>query len=330
MALQKIEKLKDYGAFLQRESQEVTALYHDLLINVTSFFRNPEAFEALQHVVYPAVMQARASALAPIRIWVPGCSTGEETYSHAISLVEYLGEERADIPIQIFGTDLSESAIQRARAATYKENIEADVTPVRLRRFFHKTDGGYQIRKRIRDLCIFSTQNVFNDPPFSRMDLLSCRNVMIYLSQSLQRRVIPIFHYALNPTGFLMLGSTEGLLGAGSELFEMTDKKQKIFRKRLVSTPLASGFSVGRPEPEPNGGQASPSSSKPSHALKVPMELQREADRLLLSRYVPPAVLINHQLEILQDQGAYGLISGTPSGKGQPQSAENGAARVAL
>jgi two-component system, chemotaxis family, CheB/CheR fusion protein len=315
MALQKIEKLKDYGAFLQREPQEVTALYHDLLINVTSFFRNPEAFEALQHVVYPAIMQARASALAPIRIWVPGCSTGEETYSHAISLVEYLGEERADIPIQVFGTDLSESAIQRARGATYKENIEADVTPVRLRRFFHKTDGGYQIRKRIRDLCIFSTQNVFNDPPFSRMDLLSCRNVMIYLSQSLQRRVIPIFHYALNPTGFLMLGSTEGLLGAGSELFEMTDKKQKIFRKRLVSTPLASGFSVGRPDPEPNGGQASPSSSKPSEALKVPMELQREADRLLLSRYVPPAVLINHQLEILQTRGHTASFLELPPGK---------------
>ena len=315
MALQKIEKLKSYGAFLQREPQEVNALYHDLLINVTSFFRNPEAFEALQHVVYPAILKARTSASAPVRIWVPGCSTGEETYSHAISLVEYLGEERADIPIQVFGTDLSESAIQRARAAVYKENIEADVTPVRLRRFFHKTDGGYQIRKRIRDLCIFSTQNVFNDPPFSRMDLLSCRNVMIYLSQSLQKRVIPIFHYALNPTGFLMLGSTEGLLGAGSELFEMTDKKQKIFRKRLVSTPLASGFSVGRPEPEPSGAQPSASSSKPTEALKVPMELQREADRLLLSRYVPPAVLINHQLEILQTRGHTASFLELPPGK---------------
>jgi two-component system, chemotaxis family, CheB/CheR fusion protein len=315
MALKKIEKLKDYGSFLQRDPEEVTALYHDLLINVTSFFRNPEAFEALQHLVYPAILQGRNSLSVPIRIWVPGCSTGEETYSHAISLVEYLGDERADIPIQVFGTDLSESAIQRARAAVYKENIEADVSPLRLRRFFHKTDGGYQIRKRIRDLCIFSTQNVFSDPPFSRMDLLSCRNVMIYLSQSLQRRVIPIFHYALNPTGFLMLGSTEGLLGPGSELFEMTDKKQKIFRKRLVSTPLASGFSVGRPEPEPSGGQTSASSSKPTEALKVPMELQREADRLLLSRYVPPAVLINHQLEILQTRGHTASFLELPAGK---------------
>src|SRR5581483_6382438 len=161
--------------------------------------------------------QTRNSSSAPIRIWVPGCSTGEETYSHAISLMEFLDDERMEVPIQIFGTDLSEMAIQRARAGIYKESIDADVSPSRLRRYFHKSDGGYQISKTIRDVCIFSTQNVFNDPPFSRMDLVSCRNVMIYLSQALQKRVIPIFHYALNPTGFLMIGSTEGLLGAGLE-----------------------------------------------------------------------------------------------------------------
>ena len=253
MALQKIDTIKDYGNLLHRDTREVEALYQDLLINVTSFFRNPDAFAALRQIVYPAILQARTSGSGPVRIWVPGCSSGEETYSHAISLVEFLGEEREDIPIQVFGTDLSESAIQRARAGVYKENIEADVTPARLRRFFYKADGGYQIKKSIRDLCIFSTQNVFNDPPFSRMDLVSCRNVMIYLSQTLQKRVVPIFHYALNPTGFLMLGSTEGLLGAGSELFEMTDKKQKIFRKRLVSAPVAFGFSMGKQEHGPTG-----------------------------------------------------------------------------
>jgi two-component system CheB/CheR fusion protein len=314
MALKKIETLKDYANVLHRDRGEADALYQDLLINVTSFFRNPEAFAALRQVVYPAILQARTSASGPIRIWVPGCSTGEETYSHAISLAEFLGEEGADIPIQIFGTDLSESAIQRARAGVYKENIEADVSPLRLRRFFYKADGGYQIRKSIRDLCIFSTQNVFNDPPFSRMDLVSCRNVMIYLSQSLQRRVIPIFHYALNPTGFLMLGSTEGLLGAGSELFEMTDKKQKIFRKRLVSAPVAFGFSVSRPEQTPDGGQPV-APSKSTETLKIPMELQREADRLLLARYVPPAVLINEHLEILQTRGSTASFLELPSGK---------------
>jgi two-component system CheB/CheR fusion protein len=314
MALHKINGLSEYGVVLHREPAEVLALYHDLLINVTSFFRNPEAFAALRQVVYPAILQARTSASGPVRIWVPGCSTGEETYSHAMSLVEFLGEERADIPIQVFGTDLSERAIQTARAGVYKENIEADVQPGRLRRFFYKADGGYQIRKTIRDLCIFSTQNVFNDPPFSRMDLVSCRNVMIYLGQSLQKRVIPIFHYALNPTGFLMLGSTEGLLGAGSELFEMTDKKQKIFRKRLVSSPVSFGFSIGKQEQASSGSQ-SIAPPKPQETLKIPLELQREADRLLLARYVPPAVLINEHLEILQTRGRTASFLELPSGK---------------
>lgn len=315
MALHKVLNLKDYASYLQREPQEVNALYHDLLINVTSFFRNPDAFEALKQVVYPAIFKARTSGSGPIRIWVPGCSTGEEAYSHAISLVEWLGEERADVPIQIFGTDLSDSAIQRARAGVYRENIEADIAPVRLRRFFHRTEGGYQIRKNIRDLCIFSTQNIFNDPPFSRMDLVSCRNVMIYLSQSLQKRVIPIFHYALNPIGFLMLGSTEGLLGAGSEIFEMTAKKQKIFRKKLVPAPVAFGFSVDKLETEPTGAQTLLASSKSPDPHKIPMELQREADRLLLARYVPPAVLINHQLEIIQTRGRTASFLELPPGK---------------
>ncbi len=314
MALHKIERLSEYGALLQRDGQEVDSLYRDLLINVTSFFRNPKAFESLKFVVYPVVMQARTSMSGPLRIWVPGCSTGEEAYSHAISIVEFLGDEIANVSIQVFGTDLSETAIQRARVGMYKENIEADVTPARLRRFFYKMDGGYQIKKTIRDLCIFSTQNVFSDPPFSRMDLVSCRNVMIYLGQALQRRVIPIFHYALNPTGFLMLGSTEGLLGTGSELFEMTDKKQKIFRKKLVSTPVAFDLSVGRRGEEAAGANAM-APAKASDTAKIPMELQREADRLLLARYVPPAVLINEHLEILQTRGRTSSFLELPPGR---------------
>jgi two-component system, chemotaxis family, CheB/CheR fusion protein len=315
MVLHKIEKLSDYVSLLHRDRAEVNALYQDLLINVTSFFRNPDAFDALKQTVYPAILQMRGSSSVPVRIWVPGCSTGEETYSHAISLMEFLGEERTEVPIQIFGTDLSETAIQRARAGIYKESIEADVNPIRLRRFFHKSDGGYQISKTIRDLCIFSTQNVFSDPPFSRMDLVSCRNVMIYLSQALQKRVIPIFHYALNPTGFLMIGSTEGLLGAGSELFEMADKKQKIYRKKLVSTPVTFGFSVGHPQTETEGVEAPVPPPKPADATKAPVELQREADRLLLGRYAPPAVVVNDQLEIIQSRGHTGTYLELPPGK---------------
>ncbi|HEY1809850.1 MAG TPA: CheR family methyltransferase, partial [Acidobacteriaceae bacterium] len=313
MVLHKIEKLADYVALLHRDRNEVHQLYEDLLINVTSFFRNPEAFEALKKTVYPAILQSR-SRTASIRIWVPGCSTGEEAYSHAISLVEFLGEERIEVPIQIFGTDLSETAVQRARAASYKESIETDVSPARLRRFFHKTESGYQIGKAIRDLCVFSTQNIFSDPPFSRMDLVSCRNVMIYLSQALQKRVIPIFHYALNPTGFLMIGNTEGLLGAGSDLFEMTDKKHKIYRRKLVANPVTFGFSVGAVDHDASH-EAPPPPSRPPDTLKAPLELQREADRLLLARYAPPAIVINDNLEILQTRGRTGAYLELASGK---------------
>jgi two-component system CheB/CheR fusion protein len=313
MVLHKIENLEDYLALLQRDRGEVEALYKDLLINVTSFFRNPEAFDTLKENVYPAILKARGSS-SPLRVWVPGCSTGEEAYSHAMSLVEFLGEERIEIPIQIFGTDLSESAIQRARMGIYKENVEADVSPTRLRRFFNKPDGGYQISKTIRDLCIFSTQNVFDDPPFSRIDLVSCRNVMIYLSQSLQRRVIPIFHYALNPMGFLMLGNTEGLLGAGAELFEMVDKKQKIYRKKAVSTPVTFSLSIGHKDHDSEGtGTPTPQIKSPDE-MKWP-ELQREADRLLLLRYAPPAVVVNDHLEIIQSRGRTGTYLELPAGK---------------
>ena len=263
MALHKVEKLGAYVALLRKQRNEVTALYDDLLINVTSFFRDPDAFEVLKRVVYPVLLKQRDDGAPPIRIWVPGCSTGEETYSHAMSLLEFLGKEHAELAIQIFGTDLSETAIRHARAGVYRETIEADVSPVRLRHFFHKVDDGYQISKSIRDLCIFSTQNVFSDPPFSRIDLLSCRNVMIYLGQSLQKRVAPIFHYALNPGGFLMIGNTEGLLGSGAELFEMTDKKQRIYRKKAVPTPVPFGFSVQLAEHYGEGETLRPASKTP-------------------------------------------------------------------
>jgi two-component system, chemotaxis family, CheB/CheR fusion protein len=314
MALHKIEKLGDYLNLLRRDRNEIHALHQDLLINVTSFFRDPDAFEALKKVVYAELVREREHGMTPIRIWVPGCSTGEETYSHAISLMEFLGEERAEVPIQIFGTDLSETAIQRARSGLYKESIEADVSAVRLRRYFHRVDSGYQISKTIRDLCIFSTQNVFSDPPFSRIDLVSCRNVMIYLSQTLQRRVIPVFHYALNPNGFLMIGNTEGLLGSGPELFDMADKKQKIYRKKSVPTPVMFGFSVNMVERTPDGPPPILANKQPEPA-RVPMDLQREADRLLLARYAPPSVVVNENLEIVQTKGHTGPFLELPAGK---------------
>ncbi len=312
MALHKIETLAEYSDLLHRNRNEVGALYQDLLINVTSFFRNPDAFETLKQVVYPTLLQTRGSGATPIRIWVPGCSTGEEPYSHAISLVEYLADVRLEVPVQIFGTDLSDSAIKVARAGIYKASIEDDLTPARLRRFFQKVENGYQISKTIRDLCIFSTQNVLSDPPFSRMDLVSCRNVMIYLGQSLQRRIIPVFHYSLNPSGFLMIGNSEGLLAAGSELFEMVEKKQKIYRKKLVPTPVTFGFSVNQPSHQIEIPGMNHLPERSTEVLKAPIDLQREADRLLLQRYAPPAVVVDEQLEIQQTKGQTGATWSCP------------------
>lgn len=315
MALTKVETLGDYVALLQRDQQEVLALYRDLLINVTSFFRDGEAFKALKTVAYPDLLALRGRVSMPIRIWVPGCSTGEEAYSHAIAVAEFLADNQVEIPVQIFGTDLSEAAIQRARNGVYNETIEADVSAVRLRRFFHRIDSGYQISKTIRDMCIFSTQNVFMDPPFSRIDLISCRNVMIYLGQSLQRRVIPIFHYALNGGGFLMIGNTEGLLGAGAELFDIADKKHKIYRKRGVATPANSyGFSVRVPD-RPSEAEPGVRVHKGQDASRMPNDVQREADRLLLTRYAPPSVVVNDSLDIVQTKGHTGRFLELPPGR---------------
>lgn len=314
MNINHVNELRDYVKLLHRNPQEVEALYRDVLINVTSFFRNPEVFESLHEVVYPKILADRSSS-EPVRVWVPGCSTGEETYSHAISLVETLSELRVEVPIQIFGTDLSENAIQKARSGIYKENIANEVSEMRLRRFFHKVPGGYQISKSIRDMCVFARQNVFSDPPFSRMDLISCRNVLIYLSPVLQKKVIPIFHYALKPSGFLLVGNTEGLLGSGAEIFDLVERKCKIYQKRAVPSPVTFGLTISAHE------TAEGHPEKPHHAVredelaKTPVDVQREADRLLLTKYVPSAVVVNDELEILQSRGRTNRYLELPTGR---------------
>jgi two-component system CheB/CheR fusion protein len=314
MALAHVDTLGEYIAVLQRTPKEVEALHHDMLINVTSFFRDPEAFEALQEIVYPTIFEGRQAA-DTIRVWVPGCSTGEETYSHAIALLEYASTVHAEVSIQIFGTDLSEPAVRTARAGIYKESIAADVSPSRLRRFFNQSEQGYQVSKMVRDMCIFATQNVFNDPPFSHMDLVSCRNILIYLSPELQRRVIPIFHYALKPAGFLMVGNTEGIVGAGTELFEAAHRRHKIYRKSPAVAPVA--FSP--PRESMHQGTTNMSIQNPAQphveAARTPGELQREADRLLLTRYVPSAVVVNDQFDVLQVRGRANRYLELPSGK---------------
>src|SRR5207244_2008345 len=203
---------------------QVQALYNDMLVNVTRFFRDAGAFRVLQRSVFPSIIKQRATN-APIRIWAPGCATGEEAYSLAIELLEFLeslGDEAGAIPIQLFGTDVSETAIVKARAGVYPENIELDVPAERLQRFFVKLDGQYQVRKTVRELCVFAKHNLATDPPFSKMDLIVCRNVLIYLEAELQRRVSSVFHYALKTPGFLMLGVSE-TVGPLSDLFSVVD-----------------------------------------------------------------------------------------------------------
>jgi two-component system CheB/CheR fusion protein len=314
MNINQISDLGDYVKLLHRSPEEVAALYRDVLINVTSFFRNPAVFDSLREVVYPKILADHPSS-EPVRIWVPGCSSGEETYSHAISLMEMLSDLRIEVPIQIFGTDLSESAIQRARTGIYNESVASDVSEVRLRRFFHKVTDGYQISKTIRDMCVFARQNVFSDPPFSRMDLISCRNVLIYLSPILQKKVIPIFHYALKPEGFLLVGNSEGLLGSGLEIFDLVDRKCKIYQKRSVPSPVTFGLTLSGQEPAERSVEKAAHVITEDEPVKTPVDVQREADRLLLTKYVPSAVVVTDDLEILQTRGRTNRFLELPSGK---------------
>src|SRR5713101_1397966 len=304
MALHKVEKLKGYVQFLRHHPAEVEALYEDILIKVTSFFRDPDAFEALKTEVFPGILKHRTPE-EPIRVWVPGCSTGEETYSQAIALLEFLGNRRADIPIQLFGTDLGQGSIEKARAGTYPQSIVADVSPERLRRFFVKVEGGYRINKTIRDICVFARQNLLQDPPFSRIDVISCRNVLIYLGPVLQKRIMPIFHYALKPRGFLMLGGAEGILGTASNLFELMDRKHKIYCRKSIASGLHLDFAASRYSSEAGNisGKEAPQREGSVHLL----DLHKEADRILLTKYAPVAVVINDDMEVLESRGHVGL-----------------------
>ena len=302
MMLQQVEKLEDYVRLLRENAEEVKSLYEDILINVTSFFREPEAFEALQQVVFPEILRNRAED-EPIRIWVPGCASGEEAYSLAISLVEFLGDLAANVQIQIFATDIEDGVIDKARQGIYPEAITADVSPERLRRFFVKVPGGYQVSKAIRGMCVFARQNLIKDPPFSRMDLISCRNVLIYFGPVLQKKVIPIFHFALKPTGFLLLGKSEAL-SAYPELFTLVDKKLKIFLKKaavpphLVLSPLSAEFTSvpGAPGKVVRSGEEA----------VAPADLQAEADRMILARFAPAGVIIDADLSIIHFRGHTG------------------------
>ncbi len=230
MGLHEMDGLADYERYLRDNHREVELLAKGLLIGVTSFFRDPRAWEHLRRVVLPELLAARSRA-GVLRAWVPGCSTGEEAYSLAMVLTEAMEKAKSPrLALQIFGTDLDRDAIEKARLGVYPANIAADVSRERLRRFFFHEDSGYRVRKEIREAVVFAPQNIIKDPPFTKLDVLSCRNLLIYLGPELQKKIIPLFHYALDPGGILFLGSAD-TVGTYTSLFAPADGKSRIFRR---------------------------------------------------------------------------------------------------
>ncbi|MHB8381790.1 MAG: chemotaxis protein CheB, partial [Candidatus Binataceae bacterium] len=298
MALRQIDGLTEYADLLKRDPEEVQALAQDFLIRVTGFFRDPESFVGLSETGLPALLEHR-TAKDPMRIWVPGCASGEEAYSIAMVLLEYLGERASSIRIQIFGTDLSDAAIQKARAGFYSDTIADEVSPERLQRFFIKLDDYYQISKTIRDLCVFARHDVTRDPPFSRLGLVSCRNLLIYLDQTLQRQIIPLFHYALNPGGFLILGPSESI-GGSSEHFRLVDGRHQIYRRQPVPERVLRALSTVEAGARPAAAEVV---AAVSPALIESARAQEETERLLLARYAPASILIDDSLNVVYFQG---------------------------
>jgi two-component system CheB/CheR fusion protein len=310
MALHRLPTLASYAQYLSANAKESEALYQDILIGVTSFFRDPEAFEVLKERVFPVLFKERLRHDA-IRLWVLGCATGEEAYSLAIAVKEYATSINSQVPLIIYATDLNNLAIEKSRAGLYAKSIAGDVSPERLRKYFVEADGGYRIAKFIRDMCVFARQNVLSDPPFSRMDLISCRNVLIYMETALQRRLLPVLHYALKPGGFLFLGPSESL-GGQRESFEVLDAKHKLFRKKAVATrtdmvipPLVSAMRPGKAVER--GGLDTHNDAR--------ADVHRDAERVLLSRYVPAGVLVSTDFEVLQFRGDTGLFLTPAPGK---------------
>ncbi len=298
MVLQKIDEIAEYAALLDSDATEAAALYQDFLIRVTGFFRDPQSFETLTQRVFPSVCENR-SPKGALRIWVPGCASGEEVYSIAIALMEYLGDRPGPAGIQIFGTDVSDAALEKCRAGVYLENISEAVSNERLERFFVKLNGRYRIAKSIRDLCIFARHDITRDPPFSRLDLVSCRNLLIYLDAGVQRRVMGSFYYALRPQGFLLLGPSE-TVGLASNLFDVADKHSRLYTLNAAA-PVADGhLKPTNPAAYLRSGEA----INGDNPVALESDLaQREADRILLSRFAPASVLIDDALNILQFRG---------------------------
>ena len=297
MVLQKMENLADYETFLKRAPDEVEALFQDILIGVSSFFRDPAAFDALSETVLPKLLAGR-SHQAPVRVWTLGCSTGEEAYSLAMLFAECTEAAGSDALVQIFATDLNNVSVGKARAGLYPKSIAQDVSPERLHRFFTEEATGYRICKAIRERCIFSRHNVLDDPPFSRVDLISCRNMLIYMEPVLQQQIMTLLHYALKPGGYLWLGASE-TAGTSRALFELEDARHKLFTRRTGASPPGMRFRAA-----PGGAAGDPRLPPPAALPEAPRaDLNKEAERVLLKKFAPPGVVISAGMEIVQFRG---------------------------
>jgi two-component system, chemotaxis family, CheB/CheR fusion protein len=303
MNVHQIENLRRYLRFVQANPHELDALFQDLLIGVTRFFRDPEAFEVLAQKGLPALLQGKPDG-STLRMWVAGCSTGEEAYSLAIVVKEFLARHKRRLAVQIFASDLDSWAIETARAGLYPVGIAGDVTPERLQRFFTKEDGSYRIKKEIRDLVVFATHNLLTDAPFTKLDVLSCRNLLIYLETKAQHRLLPLFHYALKPNGLLFLGTSE-TIGGFEILFAPIDRKGKLFRRTTEPStlphlePTLGGTVRGAIETRTDQEAALPAGRPPAISDLI--------QQVLLAQYAPAAVVVNGRGEIVHIHGRTGV-----------------------
>jgi two-component system CheB/CheR fusion protein len=308
MGVHQIDKIATYVRFLQENPQELGLLFKELLIGVTGFFRDPETWEKLKRDVLPGILKDPAPSLA-LRAWVIGCATGEEAYSLAIVFREALDRLNSGqkFSLQIFATDLDGDAIEKARAAVFPPNIVAEVSRERLERFFIKVEHGYQVSKAIRGTVIFAPQNLIMDPPFTRMDIVCCRNLLIYFSPELQKGLLPLFHYSLNPGGVLLLGKSE-TVGDFTDLFATVDDKARLYRR--VDSDLGT-----KPVKFPSEFLPVPNAPQPTKLSKATVNLQSLADQLLLQKYSPAAVLVNDKGDILYISGRTGKYLEPAAGK---------------
>jgi two-component system CheB/CheR fusion protein len=300
MFIHNVERVQDYIRFLQQNPDEVRALFREFLIVVTKFFRDPEAFEILKEKVLPELLEDRPSD-QPVRVWVVGCSTGEEAHSIAMLFREYMDENMKNYSVQIFATDMDGDSIEKARFGVFPESIAVDVSQERLKRFFIKEKNTYKIKKEIREMIVFSVQNVIKDPPFSKLDLISCRNLLIYMNPRLQRKVFPIFHYALNKDAFLFLGNSE-TVGESVDLFSTVDRQWKIYKRKGEVSALHRGMDLAVPAAEYALRQAGRAIQPKGYAERMPELIEK----LLLDLYAPPCVIINERAEIRYFHGRTG------------------------